>query len=152
MANFKKVVFTFIASRTTDKEILKEMEAFKSLDKNKDGYITAHELKSAMKSTLKEEEIKEILNGVDTDKNGAINYTEFIAATLNKILINDRSKIEKAFKVLDKNGDGSINTNDLTQLLNGDKNQFFDASIVKEILHECDADNDGNVTYEEFFR
>jgi calcium-dependent protein kinase len=136
MANFKKVVLTFIASRTTDKEVMEEMKAFQSLDKNKDGYITVHELKSAIKGKMKEEEVKEILNGVDTDKNGAINYTEFIAATLNKILLNDRGKIEKAFKLLDQNGDGSINAHDLTQVLSGDKYQFFDASIVKEILQE----------------
>lgn len=37
MANFKKVVLTFIASRTTDKEIMEEMKVFQELDKNKDG-------------------------------------------------------------------------------------------------------------------
>lgn len=101
---------------------------------------------------MSEDEVNEIMEGVDTDKNGAINYTEFIAATLNKILINDKSKIEKAFKVLDKNGDGSINATDLAQILSGDKLQFFDANIVKEILDECDLDNDGHVTFEEFHR
>lgn len=59
-----------------------------------------HELKSALKNTYAEDELKEILKGVDTDKNGAINYTEFIAATLDKMLLRDKSKIEKAFKVL----------------------------------------------------
>lgn len=84
MENFKKVVFTFIASRTSDNEILEEMEAFKKLDKNKDGYITLPELKAALKLSVSEEELEGILKGVDTDKNGAINYTEFIAATLNQ--------------------------------------------------------------------
>ena len=37
--NFKKAVLTFIASRVADSEIQKEMETFKKLDKNKDGYI-----------------------------------------------------------------------------------------------------------------
>jgi calcium-dependent protein kinase len=152
MANFKKVVLTFIASRTTDKEILEEMKAFSELDKNKDGYITVHELRSALKGRLGEEEIKEILDGVDTDKNGAINYTEFIAATLNKILVNDKSRIKKAFSILDKNGDGSINATDLAQVLSGDKMQFFDSKIVTEILDECDLDKDGSVTFEEFHR
>lgn len=98
--NFKKVVLTFIASRTTDKEVVEQMNIFNRLDKNKDGYITIHELKSALKSYYNEDELKEILKGVDTDKNGAINYTEFIAATLDKMLIRDKTKIEKAFKVL----------------------------------------------------
>ena len=152
LANFKKVVLTFIASRTTDKEIMEEMQAFKELDKNKDGYITVHELRAGLKGRLDEENIKEILEGVDTDKNGAINYTEFIAATLNKILVNDKTRIQKAFTILDKNGDGSINAKDLQQVLDGDKMQFFDSKIVTEILDEWDLDGDGNVTFEEFRR
>ena len=141
---------TFIASRTTDKEIKEEMKTFRELDKNNDGYITVHELKSALKDKMNQEEIKEILSGVDTDKNGAINYTEFIAATLNKILSNDRTRIEKAFKVLDKNGDGTINEKDLREVLSGNNLQFFDSKIVNEIIKECDINKDGSVTFEEF--
>ena len=144
------MVLTFIASRTTDKEIKEEMKTFRELDKNNDGYITVHELKSALKDKMNQEEIKEILSGVDTDKNGAINYTEFIAATLNKILSNDRTRIEKAFKVLDKNGDGTINEKDLREVLSGNNLQFFDSKIVNEIIKECDINKDGSVTFEEF--
>lgn len=146
------MVLTFIASRTTDKEIKEEMKTFRELDKNNDGYITVHELKSALKDKMNQEEIKEILSGVDTDKNGAINYTEFIAATLNKILSNDRTRIEKAFKVLDKNGDGTINEKDLREVLSGNNLQFFDSKIVNEIIKECDINKDGSVTFEEFHR
>ena len=146
------MVLTFIASRTTDKEIKEEMKTFRELDKNNDGYITVHELKSALKDKMSQEEIKEILSGVDTDKNGAINYTEFIAATLNKILSNDRTRIEKAFKVLDKNGDGTINEKDLREVLSGNNLQFFDSKIVNEIIKECDINKDGSVTFEEFHR
>mmetsp|Transcript_38624 Transcript_38624/g.44250 ORF Transcript_38624/g.44250 Transcript_38624/m.44250 type:complete len:127 (+) Transcript_38624:601-981(+) len=98
--NFKKVVLTFIASRANDREITEQMNIFKELDKNKDGYITMHELKSTLKNFYNEDELKEILQGVDTDKNGAINYTEFIAATLDQILIRDKAKIQKAFRIL----------------------------------------------------
>ena len=42
--NFKKAVLTFIASRVADSEIEKEIEIFRDLDKNKDGYITLSEL------------------------------------------------------------------------------------------------------------
>jgi hypothetical protein len=66
--NFRKAVLTFIASRVSDSEIEKEMKAFKGLDRNKDGYITMMELKDAMQKYHTEEELKEILSGVDTDK------------------------------------------------------------------------------------
>ena len=59
------------------------MEIFKMLDKNKDGYVTLKELKEGMKENPNIEEIARLLNSIDLDQNGAINYTEFIAATMN---------------------------------------------------------------------
>lgn len=59
------------------------MEMFRSLDKNKDGYLTLKELKEGMKDNPNIDEIAWLLNNIDLDQNGAINYSEFIAATLN---------------------------------------------------------------------
>lgn len=118
--NFKKAVLTFIASRVADSEIQKEMESFKNLDKNKDGYITMLELKEGMKNHYSEKDIEMVLKGVDTDKNGAINYTEFIAASLDNMIVNNASKIEKAFRLFDKNGDGHINAKELEEVLTGE--------------------------------
>jgi len=56
---------------------------FTKFDANNDGYITLPELREALKGKFGEEELEQILRVADADKNGAINYTEFIAATLN---------------------------------------------------------------------
>lgn len=119
---FKKAVLTFIASRVMDSEIQKEIDLFRALDKNKDGYITMLELKAAMKQHHSEKEIEEILRGCDTDKNGAINYSEFIAATLDSLIVNSASRIEKAFKLFDKDGNGKINAKELEEVLAGEGN------------------------------
>lgn len=42
---------------------------------------------------MTEKEIDAIMNAVDTDQNGAINFTEFVAATLNKKILEDSAKI-----------------------------------------------------------
>lgn len=118
--NFKKAVLTFIASRVSDSDVKTEMDAFKSLDKNKDGYITMLELKSAMSKHHSEEEVEEILKSIDTDKNGAINYTEFIAASLDNIIYSNAAKIEKAFKLFDKDNNGSIDVKELEAVLSGE--------------------------------
>ena len=148
--NFKKAVLTFIASRVADSDIQKEMESFKKMDKNKDGYITLLELKEAMQKHHSEDEIEEILKSCDTDKNGKINYTEFIAASLDSIIINNISKIEKAFKLFDRNGDGSINAKELEEVLTGEGIQVIDKTIFSDILKECDLNEDGKVDFEEF--
>jgi len=148
--SFKKAVLIFIASRVADEEIQKEIEIFRKLDKNKDGYITLLELKESMKKHHTEEEVEEIMKSCDTDKNGAINYTEFIAATLDNIIIGSAKRIEKAFKIFDKDGDGRINAKELEDVLSGEGVKVADKEIFKDILKEWDLNDDGEVDFEEF--
>eukprot|EP00344_Euplotes_crassus_P003715 CAMPEP_0197005654 /NCGR_PEP_ID=MMETSP1380-20130617/30537_1 /TAXON_ID=5936 /ORGANISM="Euplotes crassus, Strain CT5" /LENGTH=241 /DNA_ID=CAMNT_0042424861 /DNA_START=269 /DNA_END=995 /DNA_ORIENTATION=- len=110
----KKAALTYLASRTTDDDISEEMQIFLKLDKNRDGYITLKELKEGMKEVENIDEIAEILKGVDIDNNGAINYTEFIAATLDQDkVVNEQMKMKDAFKVFDKDGDGQIDEEEM---------------------------------------
>lgn len=65
---------------------------------------------------MKPEEVETILNAVDTDNNGAINYTEFIAATLNNRILEDQKKLKKAFDYIDVNHDGTVDSNDIANV------------------------------------
>lgn len=117
----KKAALTYLASRTTDNDVHEEMQIFFKLDQNKDGYITLKELKEGMKDLDNIDEITEILKGVDIDNNGAINYTEFIAATLDtNAYIKEKNKIKDAFKVFDKDGDGKIDEEEIKLAFNLD--------------------------------
>jgi Ca2+-binding EF-hand superfamily protein len=46
-----------------------------------------------MSGRIDEEQLQKILRAVDTDKNGAINYTEFIAATLKSDVFENNKNI-----------------------------------------------------------
>lgn len=46
--------------------------------------------------------LNNIFDSVDTDCNGAINYTEYIAATLNIKLITDNLRLQKIYDLIDK--------------------------------------------------
>ena len=62
-------------------------EIFLELDKDHTGYISARELRHAVVGLGHPEaasEIKNIVKQVDYLKNGRINYSEFLIATLNK--------------------------------------------------------------------
>lgn len=37
-------------------------------------------------------------------------------------------------------------------VLGGNRTQYFDANVFKDILKECDIDKDGSVTFEEFHK
>jgi calcium-dependent protein kinase len=115
----KKAALTYLASRTSDDDVSEEMQIFLKLDKNKDGYITLKELKEGMKDLENIDELAEILKGVDVDNNGAINYTEFIAATLDQnTMINQSNKIKDAFEIFDIDGDGVIDENEMKAAFN----------------------------------
>ena len=88
-------------------------KAFLTIDQNNDGYITLKELRSCLQNHFEESELETILRAVDTDKNGAINYTEFIAATLETSVSTNHEKVRHAFDMLDLDGDGFIEEKEL---------------------------------------
>lgn len=102
-------------------------------------------------STTNEEMLK-IMEGVDTDKNGEINYSEFIAATMDNKLIKNSFSIERAFKFFDKDQNGKIEKDELQQILQGSELNHVETNIIKDILMEWDQNSDGVIDRDEFFR
>lgn len=49
-----------------------------------------------------------MMDSIDVDKNGRLNYTEFLASSLAQEDIFSAANIMKFFKMLDKDGNGSI--------------------------------------------
>ena len=56
-----------------------------------------------------------MVDEVDIDKNGTIEFEEFLSMMANRISNND--KIQKVFKVFDKNDDGFISTLELSKVM-----------------------------------
>ena len=127
-------------------------DAFEMFDKNKDGVITTKELANIMRSLNQdptEEELNEMIEEVDLDKNGEVDFEEFVT------LMNRRSKqtdmeeeLFNAFKVLDKEGNGLISITELRHLMGNPKNE----DEIDELLYENDGDEDGLINYEEFIK
>lgn len=56
-------------------------------------------------------ELKQLMDSIDVDKNGKINYTEFLASSLEKDELFKVDNLKKMFKLLDRDGNGSIDKN-----------------------------------------
>jgi calcium-dependent protein kinase len=54
-----------------------------SLDVNGDGSLTLEELRVGLQGKENAEELLIIMKGADTDGSGEINYSEFLAATID---------------------------------------------------------------------
>lgn len=108
---------------------------FEFIDRNQDGYITVKELQE-FKAVKSEIDIKNILSSIDLDKNGAINYSEFIAATMNELITKDAKRIHSAFKYFDKDNNGLIDYHDLKSILESESNIPVDDSVIEDVFKE----------------
>lgn len=79
----KQAALTAIAVTANPNDIKVLKDTFKAMDKNGDGCLTFEELKIGLSDIKNAEEIMELMRAADTDHSGTINYTEFIAATID---------------------------------------------------------------------
>lgn len=91
-----------------------------SLDKNGDGSLTLEELREGLKGKENGETLLEIMKSADTDGSGEINYTEFIAATIDQTIFLREDYLRTAFDMFDKDGSGKIDNDEVIALLAGD--------------------------------
>ena len=106
-----------------------------------------------MKGILSSNQIEMIMRIVDSDMNGAISYSEFIAATINEKVLSNTLKIEKAFEFFDKDHNGLISTVELKQILLNETNfSLVNEDFIQLILDEIDVEKDGEIDYHIFAR
>lgn len=147
--NLKKAALTYIASRLKDDEIKNLKEIFAALDKNGDGSLTLEEVKSGV-SKLKGASnlnFEDIFKSIDTDGSGVINYTEFLAATIDQKTYLQEERLYDAFRLFDKDGSGKISAEEIQATLHDDK---LSSEKIKEMIKTFDTNNDGEIDYNEF--
>lgn len=154
----KKAALRIIASELTDPQIKELRNIFMSLDENGDGFLTSVELKEGLlKSgiTKMPDDFQSIIDGIDSDGSGVIDYSEFIAASIDKKLYTEEEICWQAFKVFDLDGNGKITKEEMLQILmkdQGDLQAVAKAAMneIIEMMKEIDSDGDGDVDFQEF--
>jgi len=153
-SKFAKAVLHVIASQLNEGQIKSLRETFLSLDSNGDGLLTLSELKGGLSQagiTELPQDLKEILEGIDADGSGVIDYTEFLAATIEKRQYIQEDVCWTAFRVFDVNGDGKITPAELrTVLNNGNMDSVVDINATVDLLKEVDRNGDGAIDFKEF--
>ena len=95
-----------------------------------------------------EQEADRIMSSVDIDQNGKIDYSEFIAASMNKSKLLTKERLKTAFDHFDKNKSGMINIHEIKLIL--DQGRMIDDKVWKQMIADVDLNGDGEISYNEF--
>merc|ERR1719414_567387 len=150
----KKAALHVIAGQLDEDQIKALRETFQGLDSNGDGLLTSAEMKEGLQNAgLKDVpmDLQAILEDVDSDGSGVIDYTEFLAATLDKRLYLQEDVCWSAFRIFDRNGDGKISRQELEQVLgNEEVETVVEANTLADLMKQVDGDGDGMIDFAEF--
>lgn len=143
------------SSKLTQDQIREVKEAFHVFDTNGDGCITATELKKLVTSlgyNITEAELMDMMNQIDADGNGAIDFPEFLALMSKNLDDCDPEDILKeSFKVFDRDGSGFIGVSELDRVFKLLGQDFKDYEI-EAMIKAADVDGDGLVGYDDFMK
>ena len=110
-----------MADRLTEEQIEEFKEAFSLFDKDADGAITTTEIGTVMRSlgqNLSEAELQGMIQEADADNNGTVDFSEFLTMMIKEMQdTNTKENIREAFRVFDKDGNGSISAPELRYVM-----------------------------------
>jgi len=137
----------------TEEQVSEFKEAFDLFDKNGDGQISTKELGTMMRSlgqNPSDSELQDMIDEVDADNTGTIDFTEFLTMMARKMKETDsEEEIKEAFKIFDRDGSSFISAAELRQVMASLGENLTDDEI-DEMIRETGQDGDGRIDYNEF--
>ena len=147
-----QTVLTFLSHNFADKvELNKLKKIFYKIDLNLDGKLSKDELEIAFKEAgmeMKNEQLNKVIESIDFDGNGFIEYEEFIRVTLPKEQLFTEKNLKNAFDMFDLDKNGTISLNEFKEIL-GIKT-INNKNVNKELLKEIPIQGEEEMTFEQF--
>ncbi|CAH9119339.1 unnamed protein product [Cuscuta epithymum] len=149
----KQFALRALATTLDQDELIVLRDQFEAIDVDKNGVITLDEMRQALAKDIpwkmKDSHVVEILQAIDSNTDGFVDFEEFVAATLhvNQMEVHNSEKWNQrsqfAFEKFDADKDGYITPQEL-QMHTGLKGS------INPLLEEADIDKDGKISLFEF--
>ena len=149
----QKSVINFTAFHLNEDETKKFVEMFKSLDENNDGVLSMEEIRKGMEdckfeSNIIVDDIVNMFNDMDIDKNGLVNYTEFVSALMDYRKMIKKEQLLECFKSYDTDGSGKISFDEFCDMIKPQNEK--EKKELYDLYNKFDNNGDGEIDFEEF--
>ncbi|PHT49938.1 Calcium-dependent protein kinase 16 [Capsicum baccatum] len=154
-SRLKQFALRALASTLDEEELADLRDQFSAIDVDKNGVISLEEMRQALAKDLpwkmKESRVLEILQAIDSNTDGLVDFPEFVAATLHVHQLEEHNstkwqqRSQAAFEKFDVDKDGFITPEEL-------KMHTGLRGSVDPLLEEADIDKDGKISISEFRR
>ncbi|GFG40785.1 hypothetical protein Cfor_06063 [Coptotermes formosanus] len=141
--------------RNQRKQLIQMLKkAFDAFDREKSGSISTNmveEILRLMGQPFNRNTLEELIDEVDADKSGRLEFDEFITLAAKFIIEEDAEAMEKelreAFRLYDKEGNGYIPTSCLREILRELDDQLT-SDELDMMIEEIDSDGSGTVDFD----
>jgi len=149
-SKLRRCAMMAIAYQLETQDIKGPAELFHSFDLNGDGLLTTQEFMQSIASVggVNDEFLDDMLTSVDADGSGIIDFTEFLAATLERdMYIHNHAALLRAFRCFDQDDGGSVSADEIMDTLLLSE---FERDEIDKALNDIDMNGDGEMDYGEF--
>jgi len=148
---FKQMIIKHLLTSMKKDEIKVYKNAFFAIDFFHNGCIEKPELKKAFKLKkieITDEEINHLFKILDQTLKGAIDYSEFLMAGVDRTKLLTNEKLNKVFNYFDINKSGSIENQDLNDCLLRNGKQCINTNDINFFIYEALKDIDDKKGYD----
>ena len=150
----KKEAMRIIVNNLSENEIKNLRDAFRLIDKDNSGMISVEELKKVLGDLgyqHNEADFQGIMQTFNEETGEEeINYSEFIAATLDRKIYLNKEKLFAAFKHFDIHNSGTITVDSLKEVMARGGRKFTN-EVLEDWINEINRGRNGKITFEEFY-
>jgi calmodulin len=145
-----------MGDQLTDEQKKEFKEAFGLFDTNNDGFISSQELGTLMKKLglqPTEAELQDMINEIDYDGSGTIDFEEFISLINRKMNEKDtiHQELTEAFKIFDQDNSGMMTTTAFKKIIRDLSDKLTDTEI-EDMIVEADPDQDGYIKFDDLIK
>mmetsp|Transcript_30643 Transcript_30643/g.55908 ORF Transcript_30643/g.55908 Transcript_30643/m.55908 type:complete len:544 (+) Transcript_30643:45-1676(+) len=168
----KKAALHAISHRLRPGDIEKLRNVFNDADKNRDGLVTYGDLEEAVlklsmecpgeeacdkgdkcPAAMTPNKIRLLAAEIDTDRDGYINWSEFLASAIDKRHYMEERVCLEVFHLFDRDGTGVLSKDNLLQVLcSSEVENVLGSVAISRVMRQCDSNGDGVIDFQEFMK